>query len=131
MSKNGILALAASAVLLSTGGPAIAHHSVNAQFDAQVEFTITGVLTKVDAINPHSWWHVTVPEADGTETIWALESLNPTGLIRKGLKIKSGLTLGDTYDFRISPARKDPEGSRIGFMRSITVDGKEFVVVEF
>jgi hypothetical protein len=131
MSKNVLLAMVASAVLLATGVPAIAHHSVNAQFQAQVQFTITGVLTKVDAVNPHSWWHVTVQESDGTKTIWALESLNPTGLIRKGLKIKSQLKLGETYDFRISPARKDPEGSRIGFMRSITVDGKEFVVVEF
>ncbi len=131
MSKNVLLALTASAVLLSTGVPVIAHHSVNAQFNAQVEFTITGVLTKVDAVNPHSWWHVTVQEPDGTKTLWALESLNPSGLIRKGLKIKSQLKLGETYSFRISPAWKDPEGSKIGFMRSITVDDQEFVVVEF
>ena len=55
----------------------------------------------------------------------------PCGLIRQGLKVKTDLKIGDTYSYRISPAWKDPDRTvKLGFMRSITVSGKEFVVVE-
>jgi len=47
------------------------------------------------------------------------------------LKVKTELHLGDTYSFRISPALKDPDPkTKLGFMRSITVNGKEYVVIE-
>jgi hypothetical protein len=49
----------------------------------------------------------------------------------KGLKVKTDLHMGETYTFRISPALKDPDPhTKLGFMRSITVDGKEYVVIE-
>mgnify|MGYP003704349403 CR=1 FL=1 len=67
---------------------------------------------------------------DGKVTTWKLESLSPAGLIRQGLKVKTDLKIGGVYSYRISPAWKDPEGMKMGFMRSITVDGKEYVVVE-
>ena len=122
----------ASATLLAllAGTPAIAHHSANAQFDTQKEFTITGVLTKVENVNPHSWWYVDVKGADGTVTPWRLESNSPSGLIRLGLKVKSEVKAGDTMSFRISPAWKDPDGAKLGWMRSITVNGKEYVLTE-
>jgi hypothetical protein len=112
------------------GAPAIAHHSANAEFDTTKELTITGTLTKVENVNPHSWWYVDVKAADGKVTSWKLESLSPSGLIRQGLKVKTDMKIGDTYSYRISPAWKDPTGVKLGFMRSITVNGKEFVVVE-
>ena len=113
------------------GAPAQAHHSANAEFDTQKQFTITGVLTKVENVNPHSWWHVDVKGPDGKVQSWMLESLSPRGLILKGLKVKTELHMGDTYSFRISPALKDPDpNTKLGFMRSITVNGKEYVVIE-
>jgi len=129
MSKRIAIASAAVA-LLAIGAPAGAHHSANAQFDTQKELTITGVLTKVENVNPHSWWYVDVKGPDGKVTSWKLESLSPSGLIRQGLKVKTDLKIGETFSYRISPAWKDPEGVKLGFMRSITVGGKEFVVVE-
>ena len=129
MVKKSVIASIAVA-LLTIGAPAGAHHSANAQFDTQKELTITGVLTKVDNINPHSWWYVDVKGPDGKVTSWKLESLSPSGLIRQGLKVKTDLKIGGTFSYRISPAWKDPEGIKLGWMRSITVNGKEFVVVE-
>ena len=125
-----VIASAAALALLMSGTPVGAHHSANAQFDTQKEFTITGVLTKLDNVNPHSWWYVDVKEPDGKVTSWKLESLSPSGLIRQGLKVKTDMKIGGTYSYRISPAWKDPEGVKMGWMRSITVGGKEFVVVE-
>jgi hypothetical protein len=73
---------------------------------------------------------VDVKGPDGKITSWKLESLSPAGLIRQGLKVKTDLHVGDTYSYRISPAWKDPEGVKLGFMRAITFNGKEYVVVE-
>jgi len=131
MIKQFVIASAAALALLMIGAPARAHHSANAEFDTQKQFTITGVLTKVENVNPHSWWYVDVKGPDGKIQSWVLESLSPRGLILKGLKVKTELHLGDTYSFRISPALKDPDPkTKLGFMRSITVNGKEYVVIE-
>ena len=129
MTKYTRLALAAVAALLA-GTSALAHHSANAQFDTKQDVTLIGVVTKVEAINPHSWWHVEVTGSDGKVTSWKLESLSPNGLIRQGLKVKSDIKLGGTYQFRIAPAWKNDDAVKMGFMKAITVNGKEFVVVE-
>ena len=130
MVKKTVVASAAVLALLVIDAPAFAHHSANAEFDTTKEFTITGTLTKVENVNPHSWWYVDVKGADGKVTSWKLESLSPSGLIRQGLKVKTDMKIGDMYSYRISPAWKDPAGVKLGFMRAITVNSKEFVVVE-
>ena len=131
MLKQFVFVSAAALALLVIAAPARAHHSANAEFDTQKQMTITGVLTKVENVNPHSWWHVEVKGPDGKVQSWALESLSPRGLILKGLKVKTDLHMGDTYSFRISPALKDPDSNtKLGFMRSIIVNGKEYVVIE-
>ena len=127
MVKKTVIASAAVLALLMIGAPARAHHSANAEFETQKEFTITGVLTKLENVNPHSWWYVDVKGADGKVTSWKLESLSPSGLIRQGLKIKQDVKIGDRYSFRVCPAWKDPA---VGFMKAITVNGKEFIVIE-
>ena len=130
MRKN-LLIVPLVTVLLTVGAPAFAHHSANAEFDTTKEFTITGVLTKVENVNPHSWWYVDVKGPDGNVTSWKLESLAPAGLIRQGLKLKTNVPIPGTYQFRISPSWKDPDPqTKLGFMKAITVDGKEYVVVE-
>ena len=60
MVKKIVIAAAAALALLMIGAPARAHHSANAEFDTQKEFTITGTLTKLENVNPHSWWYVDV-----------------------------------------------------------------------
>ncbi|MBI4888349.1 MAG: hypothetical protein HY824_14740 [Acidobacteria bacterium] len=127
---NRMIPAAAAIALLLAGAPALAHHSANAQFDTKQDLPLIGVLTKVENINPHSWWYVDVKGPDGKVMQWKLESLSPNGLIRQGLKVKTDVKLGETYEFRIAPAWKDPEGIKLGFMKAITVNGKEYVVVE-
>jgi hypothetical protein len=61
---------------------ASAHHSVAGQFDAAKRATITGVVSKVDWINPHVYIYMDVPDAQGAVTTWRLESL-PTAMLRK------------------------------------------------
>jgi hypothetical protein len=59
-----------------------AHHSVAGQFDAQQRTEITGVINKVDWINPHVYVYVDVADDKGVVTTWRLESL-PTAMLRK------------------------------------------------
>jgi hypothetical protein len=129
MIKRVLLATAAFVAFLA-GSPAMAHHSANAEFDTTKEFTITGTLTKLENVNPHSWWYVDVKGADGKVTQWKLESNSPAGFIRLGLKVKDAVKIGDSYSYRIAPAWKDPEGVKLGWMKALTVNGKEYVLVE-
>jgi Family of unknown function (DUF6152) len=123
--KKIVIASFVTAVLVS-GAPALAHHSANAEFDTQKVITITGVLTKFENVNPHGWWSVDVKEADGKVTSWRLETPGVGGLINQGLKVKTELKVGETYTIKISPGWKDPDGMKIGIVRTITVGGKEY-----
>src|SRR3979490_1609044 len=62
-----------------------AHHAVQAQFDVNKQESFVGVLTKVDWINPHAWFHFDVKKEDGTVEQWATETIGPNGVRRLGL----------------------------------------------
>jgi hypothetical protein len=74
--------LSALGTLALLGGHAAAHHSVAGQFDAEKRTTITGVVSKVDWINPHVYIYMDVADGQGAVTTWRLESL-PTAMLRK------------------------------------------------
>lgn len=62
---------------------ATAHHSVSGVFDPENRVHIQGVISKVDWINPHTFFYLDVTNEDGSVTTWQLESL-PTAMLRKG-----------------------------------------------
>ena len=130
MLRTALLASLALAATMLVAAPARAHHSANAEFDTQQVMVITGVLTKLESVSPHSWWYLDVKGSDGKVTPWKLESNSPQGLIRLGVKVKTDVKVGETYSFRISPAWKDPEGAKLGWMRAFTINGKEYVLTE-
>jgi len=61
---------------------AFAHHSVAGQFDASKRAQLSGVISKIEWINPHTYLHLEVENEDGSVTTWQLESL-PTAMLRK------------------------------------------------
>ena len=61
---------------------ASAHHSVSGVFDMSQRVKLTGVISKVEWINPHTYIHLEVANEDGSTKIWQLESL-PTAMLRK------------------------------------------------
>jgi len=70
--------------LLLAAVPAWAHHAFAAEFDAKKPVHFEGKVTKVELINPHSWIHVDVKNADGTVTNWMFEAGSPNVLLRRG-----------------------------------------------
>ena len=81
----------AAAWLLSA--PASAHHAFAAEFDANKEVSLRGVVAKIEMINPHSWIHVDVKKKDGTVERWMIEAGPPGALVRRGWK-KDSVPLG-------------------------------------
>ena len=70
-------------VLLATASPAFAHHSFAAEFDASKCSDITGILTKVNYENPHSYIFVDVKGPDG-KTEEATFQLSSTTNLKRG-----------------------------------------------
>ena len=77
--------------------PAMAHHSIQSEFDGKKIVTISGEIAKIEWINPHSYLSLNVKGADGTVQKWAfelggLEVLRKAGLSRAD---RGGLKPGD------------------------------------
>jgi Family of unknown function (DUF6152) len=82
--RTKLTVVVAGASLLIAAMPAWAHHAFAAEFDAKKPVHLEGVLTKVELINPHTWIHVDVTEADGKVTSWMVEAGSPNVLLRRG-----------------------------------------------
>jgi len=79
MNNRWRVLLAATLFLLVTALPALAHHSFTAEFNPDKEFTVTGVLTKVDWVNPHTaTWIDVKDEKTGQVESWGCQG-NPPG----------------------------------------------------
>jgi hypothetical protein len=62
----------------------LAHHSFAAEFDEKKPIKLRGTVTRVEFINPHSWFHIDVKNPDGTVVNWAIEGGSPNVLFRLG-----------------------------------------------
>jgi hypothetical protein len=101
--------------------PALAHHSLTAEFDLDRPVTVHGTIARVEWMNPHAWIYVDVPAAQGTER-WALEVGAPNELIRRGWA-RADLKLGAEVTIEGILAKKL---ARTANARSITLaDGKK------
>lgn len=121
MIRKIVLGATVAAGIGLAGVPASAHHAVNAQFDVTKEASLEGVLTKLDNINPHTYWYFTVKDASGKAQSWALESVGAGSLRRAGLKLKDDIQVGRTFTVYFNPSR---DSSTTGLMRGLLFNGK-------
>ena len=120
--------LAAAAGLLTLAAlPVFAHHSISAEFDPSREFTVKGVLSRLDWINPHTatWVDVENPETGKVEQ-WGCEGSPPATWHRAGLR-KEDWRIGETVTMTCAAAK---DGTRHwGFIHMIKYksDGRVMV----
>jgi len=121
--KGRMLAVLSGAVaLIASVMPLSAHHSFAAEFDATKTVTLTGVVTKVEWMNPHTYFYVDVKDADsGKVTSWACEMGSPNGLTRQGWT-RNTLHAGMVVSMNGTLAK---DGSNRANARDVLVDGKK------
>ena len=73
MKAKLLIVLSAIAGLLLAAVPVLAHHSFAAEFDSNQSMTVTGVVTKVEWMNPHTHFYIDVKDESGKTTNWQCE----------------------------------------------------------
>ena len=126
MRKTGrVVTLAV--LLLSAAIPVIAHHAFSAEFDQTKPVKVSGEITKVEWVNPHSWLFVDVKGPDGKVENWRFEMGAPNALLRAGWSkdavkagtsvtvtgflARAGGTVGNAYQVRLSDGKELFAGS--------------------
>ncbi len=74
-----------SLIALFCASLAWAHHSVPGRYDYEAEITLTGMISRVDWINPHVMILLDVSEEDGSITTWELASAPAQFMRRAGI----------------------------------------------
>ncbi len=121
MKTTTFAGLAVALGLLVLAVPVLAHHSFAAEFDGNKQVKLTGVVTKVDWVNPHAYIYVDVKCDDGATVNWAIETGAPNALYRQGWR-KDDLKAGDTVTLEAFLAK---DGSHTAAARNVKLpDGR-------
>ena len=88
-ARNLLMFMLIAMAMIPLAPPAGAHHSFAAEYNADNPVSLTGSVTKMAWINPHSWIYIDVKKSDGAVENWAVEAGPPGTLIRAGFTKES------------------------------------------
>ena len=122
VTRLSVVAVGVVGLLVLATVPVAAHHAFSSEFDANRPVQLTGVVTKMEWVNPHSWLHVEVKQPDGTLVNWAVEAGTPNVLFRRGFT-KDALQPGTEV---VVDGYQSKDGSRRANGRDLTLpDGRQ------
>jgi hypothetical protein len=115
MKTRTLLAFGSMALGLTmlTVTPAVAHHSFEAEYDGTKTGTFTGVVTKMDWVNPHAFIYMNFKDESGTQRDIRFEMGPPYALVRGGWK-KDTVKIGDKITVTGAALAKDPKNNWAG-----------------
>jgi len=111
------IAFAAAFIQVVAAVPIFAHHSFAPEFDVNKPVNLTGSVTKLEWMNPHTWFYIDVKDEAGKVTNWAVEMGSPNGLMRAGWS-RNSMKVGDVVTVEGSRAK---DGSNNANARSVTL----------
>ena len=123
MNRKSLIVLSAATIgLLAAALPVLAHHSFAAEFDSAKPITLTGVVTKVEWMNPHTHFLIDVKDENGKVTNWDFETGSPNALARRGWT-RHSLKEGDVVTVDAFRAK---DGSNLASARMVKLaDGRK------
>jgi hypothetical protein len=125
LMKTTILPVLLVAGALCAVTPAQAHHAFAAEYDVDKPVTLTGTLSKMEWVNPHSWIYLDVKQPDGTVKQWTIESSGPSQMSRRGLK-KTDFKAGMSFTVKGYQGKKDP--ALANGRTLVLADGRSFYI---
>jgi hypothetical protein len=121
MKYRFIGAVAMCGLLVFGARPAGAHHSVSSEFDYSKKFSFQATVIKLVAINPHSVLEVERTNADGSKTVWKLQTLG-AGQLRQRFGPEGAVKPGQVVTVEGIQSRS---GNPYGFLENLIMpDGR-------
>jgi hypothetical protein len=94
--------------MVSAVAPVSAHHSIASEFNPTKRFTVTGVVTRLEWVNPHCYWYVDVTDKSGKVQGYRFQGGTPALYHRAGVR-KDDWKIGEVVTVTAIAAKDDTE----------------------
>src|SRR5213080_3749324 len=106
MKLSTVCLLIAFSVMLVAVKPLTAHHSFDAEYDSKKPITVSGIVTKLDWVNPHAFVFIDTKDESGAVKNFKVEMGPPYALTRGGWK-RDSVKIGDKITVQGAALAKD------------------------
>jgi hypothetical protein len=107
MNMKPLFGLGVAGACLLAGVSVFAHHSIAAEFDEKQPVTVTGVVTELEWVNPHSHVSVEGEDANHKKGTWVFE-LNAAAILMRNGWTRNSVKPGDMVTVNGLLARDNP-----------------------
>lgn len=123
----GLFQAMCAATVLALSFQAFAHHSVSGQYDVNSTLELTGIVERVDWVNPHIYVHLRVTDESGVVAVWRLGTVPVAMARRAGITSERLFAEGMTVKATVFPSRDGTEN--MGFLTRMDYPDGTFISV--